>query len=99
MTLSAPAAADAALTIVAATDLMSGSRTLYTIAVAVLVFFVLIASGFRAVASLAGGRIGEAVGAALIGIILAVIIGSSYAIYVSTKRTADQTGITTGQFG
>ena len=28
-----------------------------------------------------------------------VIVGSSYAIYTSTKRTTDQTGITTGQFG
>ena len=42
---------------------------------------------------------GHAVGWALVAVVVAVIVGSSYAIYVSAKRTADQTGITTGQFG
>ena len=46
-----------------------------------------------------GGRIGETVSWAVVGSWSAVIVGSSYAIYTSTKRTTDQTGITTGQFG
>jgi hypothetical protein len=39
------------------------------------------------------------VGWALTAVIVAVIVGSGYAIYVSTKHTVDRTGITTGQFG
>jgi hypothetical protein len=86
-------------TILAATDLVSGSRSLYNIMVGVLVVLILIASGARAVAAFFGGRIGETVSWAVVGVVVAVIVGSSYAIYTSTKRTADQTGITTGQFG
>ena len=86
-------------TVLAATDLISGSRSLYTIGVAVLVILILLAGGTRAVFAFFGGRIGETVAWALVGVVVAVIVGSSYAIYVSAKRTTDQTGITTGQFG
>ena len=86
-------------TVLAATDLVSGSRSLYTIGVAVLVILILLAGGTRAVLAFFGGRIGETVAWALVGVVVAVIVGSSYAIYVSAKRTTDQTGITTGQFG
>lgn len=86
-------------TILAATDLVSGSRALYSIGVTVLVVLILLAGGFRAAGSFLGGRMGHAVGWALVSVVVAVIVGSSYAIYVSAKRTADQTGITTGQFG
>ena len=87
------------LTVLAATDLVSGSRSLYTIGVTILVVLILLAGGFRAAASFLGGRMGHAVGWALVAVVVAVIVGSSYAIYVSAKRTSDQTGITTGQFG
>ena len=97
MTLTIPA--DSATTVLAATDLISGSRSLYTIGVAVLVVLILLAGGIRAAFAFFGGRIGETVAWALVGVIVAVIVGSSYAIYVSAKRTTDQTGITTGQFG
>ena len=60
---------------------------------------ILVAGGFRAVAAFVGGRMGFAVGWALVAVAVAVIVGSSYASYVSTKRTVDETGITTGQFG
>ena len=86
-------------TVLAATDLISGSRAFYTIAVAILVVLILVGGGVRAASAFMGGRMGHAVGWALVGVIVAVIVGSSYAIYVSTKRTVDQTGITTGQFG
>jgi hypothetical protein len=86
-------------TVLAATDLISGSRALYSIGVAVLVILILLAGGTRAVAAFFGGRIGETIAWAIVGVIVAVIVGSSYAIYVSAKRTTDQTGITTGQFG
>lgn len=76
------------ITVLAATDLVSGSRALYSIGVAVLVIVILL-----------GGRIGSTIAWALVSVIVAVIIGSGYAIYVSTKRTVDQTGITTGQYG
>jgi hypothetical protein len=92
-------APQATTTVLAATDLVSGSRTLYTIMVAVLVVLILIAGGARATMAFFGGRIGETVAWALVGVIVAVIVGSGYAIYVSAKRTTDQTGITTGQFG
>lgn len=85
--------------VLAATDLISGSRALYSIGVAVLVILILLAGGIRAVFAFFGGRIGETVAWALVGVVVAVIVGSSYAIYVSAKRTSDQTGITTGQFG
>ncbi len=86
-------------TVLAATDLVSGSRALYGIGVTVLVVLILLGAGARAAAAFFGGRIGETVGWAVIGVIVAVIVGSGYAIYVSAKRTTDQTGITTGQFG
>jgi hypothetical protein len=92
-------AADPATTVQAAADLISGSRSLYTIGVAVLVILILLAGGARAAGSFFGGRIGATVAWALTSVIVAVIVGSGYAIYVSTKRTVDQTGITTGQFG
>ena len=98
MNLSTPTS-ESTVTILAATDLLSGSRALYTIGVAILVVLILLAGGARAVMAFFGGRIGETVGWALVGVIVAVIVGSSYAIYVSAKRTTDQTGITTGQFG
>jgi hypothetical protein len=86
-------------TLLAATDLVSGSRSLYTIGVGVLVIFILLAGGARAAGAFFGGRIGQTVGWALTAVIVAVIVGSGYAIYVSSKRTVDRTGITTGQFG
>ena len=86
-------------TFLAATDLVSGSHSLYTIGVGVLVVLILLAGGARAAGSFFGGRIGATVGWALTAVIVAVIVGSGYAIYASTKRTVDRTGITTGQFG
>jgi hypothetical protein len=86
-------------TILAATDLMSGTKSLYTIIVFILVVASLVGGGFRAVGAFFGGRIGHAISWGLVGVVVAVIIGSGYAIYVSTKRTTDQTGITTGQLG
>lgn len=87
------------ITVLAATDLVSGSRALYSIGVAVLVIVILLGGGARAAAAFFGGRIGSTIAWALVSVIVAVIIGSGYAIYVSTKRTVDQTGITTGQYG
>jgi len=86
-------------TLLAATDLVSGSRSLYTMGVAVLVILILLAGGVRAAGAFFGGRIGETVGWALTAVIVAVIVGSGYAIYTSSKRSVDRTGITTGQFG
>lgn len=86
-------------TLLAATDLVSGSRSLYTIGVGVLVIAILLAGGARTAASFLGGRIGQSVAWALTAVVAAVIVGSGYAIYVSSKRTVDRTGITTGQFG
>ena len=93
--------AQAAPTLLAATDLVSGSHRLYTIFVGVIVVLILIGGGARAAASFFGGRIGETVAWAVVAIIVAVFVGGGYAIYASTKRTVDQTGITTpgGQFG
>ncbi len=60
----------------------------------------LLGGGARGLAAFGGGRIGSAIGWVAAGIICAVVIGSAYAIYVSTKQTLDNhTGITTGQFG
>ena len=73
------------------------SRFVFLLPLAVVL--ILIASGARAAAAFFGGRIGETVSWAVVGVVVAVIVGSSYAIYTSTKRTTDQTGITTGQFG
>jgi hypothetical protein len=91
--------AQSAPTLLAATDLVSGSHRLYTIFVGVIVVLILIGGGARAAVSFFGGRIGETVAWAVVAIIVSVFVGGGYAIYVSTKRTVDQTGITTGQFG
>lgn len=85
--------------LLAVNDLVSGSHALYTIGVGVLVIFILLAGGTRAAASFFGGRIGQTVAWALTAVVVAVIVGGGYAIYASTKRTVDRTGITTGQFG
>ncbi|ORW10584.1 glycosyl transferase family 39 [Mycobacterium kyorinense] len=86
-------------TLLAANDLVSGSHSLYTIGVGVLVVLILLGGGARATAAFFGGRVGETVLWALVGVVVAVVVGSGYAIYVSAKRTTDRTGITTGQFG
>lgn len=91
--------ATSAPTILAVTDLFSGTRALYTMAVGALVFMILIAAGVRAFGAFFGGRIGETFGWAMAGVIVAIIIGSGYAIYLSGKHGVDRTGITTGQFG
>jgi hypothetical protein len=91
--------ADPHVTVLAASDLVSGSRALYSIGVAVLVVLILLGGGARAAGAFFGGRIGSTIAWALVSVIVSVIVGSGYAIYVSTKRTVDQTGITTGQFG
>jgi hypothetical protein len=88
-----------ATTLLAATDLVSGSHSLYTIGVGVLVILILLGGGARAAAAFFGGRIGETVIWAVVGVVVAVFVGSGYAIYVSSKRPVDRTGITTGQFG
>jgi hypothetical protein len=86
--------------ILAVADLLQGSQGLYTMAVAILALFCLIAGGIGGAGALGAGRIGKAVGSILAGILCAVLIGSSYAIYMSTKTTVDHhTGITSGQFG
>ncbi len=86
--------------VLAVADLLQGSQGLYTVGVAILVFFALLAGAGRGVAELGRGRVGLGVGLVLAGVFCAVIIGSSYAIYLSAKKTVDQhTGITSGQFG
>jgi len=86
--------------VLAVADLLQGSQGLYTVAVGVLAFFFLIAGGGYGAAALGKGRIGTAIGSILAGVLCAVLIGSAYAIYLSTKRTIDtHTGITSGQFG
>ena len=81
-------------------DLISGSQGLYTMSVGILVFFFLIAGAARGLAAFGGGRIGTAIGWVAAGIVCAVVTGSAYAIYVSTKQTVDNhTGVTSGQFG
>jgi hypothetical protein len=85
--------------VLAINDLVSGSHALYTIGVAVLVVVILLAGGARAAGAFFGGRLGHSVGWALLAVVVAVFVGSGYAIYASTKRTVDRTGITTGQFG
>jgi hypothetical protein len=86
--------------ILAVADLVQGSRGLYTMGVAILAILFLIAGGARGLAAFGGGRIGSAIGWVAAGIICAVVIGSAYAVYTSTKQTVDQhTGITSGQFG
>ena len=86
--------------ILAVADLISGSQGLYTMSVGILVFFFLIAGAARGLAAFGGGRIGTAIGWVAAGIVCAVVTGSAYAIYVSTKQTVDNhTGVTSGQFG
>jgi hypothetical protein len=86
--------------ILAIADLVQGSQGLYTMGVAILAILFLIAGGARGLAAFGGGRIGSAIGWVAAGIICAVVIGSAYAIYVSTKQTIDNhTGVTSGQFG
>ena len=86
--------------ILAVADLISGSQGLYTMSVAILVFFFLIAGATRGLGAFGGGRIGTAIGWVAAGIVCAVVTGSAYAIYVSTKQTVDNhTGVTSGQFG
>ena len=67
--------AQSAPTLLAATDLVSGSHSLYTIGVGVLVVLILLAGGARAAASFFGGRIGETVGWAMVAVIVAVFVG------------------------
>ena len=62
-------------TLLAATDLVSGSHSLYTIGVGVLVVLILLAGGARAAASFFGGRIGETVSWAMTAVIVAVFVG------------------------
>ena len=98
MTALTDAAADTRILAVA--DLVQGSQGLYTMGVAILAILFLIAGGARGLAAFGGGRIGTAIGWVAAGIICAVVIGSAYAIYVSTKQTVDRhTGVTSGQFG
>ena len=86
--------------ILAVADLISGSQGLYTMSVGILVFFFLIAGAIRGLAAFGGGRIGTAIGWVAAGIVCAVVTGSAYAIYVSTKQTVDNhTGVTSGHFG
>lgn len=95
----AVAASQSDVTVLAATDLLSGGRSLYTIIVYLLVLAILVGGGSRAAMSFFGGRIGSTIGWAVVSVIVAVVVGAGYPIYVSTKRTVDTTGITTGQFG
>ena len=91
--------AEPGVTVLAATDLLSGGRSLYTILVYLLVLLILAGGGTRAAISFFGGRIGSTIAWAMVSVIVAVVVGAGYPIYVSTKRTVDQTGLTTGQFG
>ena len=86
--------------VLAVADLLQGTQGLYTVGVGILAFLFLLGGGARSLAAFGGGRIGTAIGWMAAGIICAVVIGASYAIYMSTKQTLDNhTGITTGQFG
>ena len=86
--------------ILAVADLVQGTQGLYTFGVVIFALLFLLAGGARGLAAFGGGRIGSAIGWVAAGIICAVVIGSAYAIYMSTKQTIDQhTGITSGQFG
>lgn len=84
----------------AVADLVTGTQGLYTTGVLILVFGALLAGAAMGVGNLMRGRLGAALGFVLVGVVCAVLIGSSYAIYLSTKKTVDtKTGITSGQFG
>lgn len=86
--------------VLAVADLLQGSQGLYTVAVGILAFFFLIAGGGAGVAAMLRGKVGAAALSILGGVLCAVLIGSAYAIYLSTKRTVDtHTQITSGQFG
>ena len=93
------ATAEPGVTVMAATDLLSGGRSLYTILVYLLVLLILAGGGTRAAISFFGGRIGSTIAWAMVSVIVAVVVGAGYPIYVSAKHTVDQTGLTTGQFG
>ena len=87
-------------TVLAATDLVSGSHSLYTIGVGVLVVLILLGGGgarhsvFLRRPNRRDGDVGRWSPWSSRS-----VVGSGYAIYASTKRTVDRTGITTGQFG
>lgn len=86
--------------ILAVADLLQGTQGLYTLGVGILALLFLIAGAARGLAAFGGGRIGTAIGWVAAGIVCAVVTGSAYAIYTSTKQTVDNhTGITSGQFG
>jgi hypothetical protein len=82
------------VTTLAVADLTSGSHALYTIIVGVLVLAALAGGGARAVVCFFGGRIGHAVAWALVGTIVATIIGGGYGIHLAMKKTTDKTGWT-----
>lgn len=86
-------------TILAANDLVSGSRSLYTIGVVVLVFLILLGAGCRVAVAVFAGKKGDVFLWGIIGVVAAVFVSCGYAIYVSTHQTVDRTGITTGQLG
>ena len=98
-TVLAAAPPEATTTILAVNDLTSGSRTLYTIGVVVLVFLILLGAGARVAVAVWAGKKGDVFLWGIIGVVAALFVGCGYAIYVSTNRTVDKTGITTGQFG
>lgn len=86
--------------VVAIADLLQGSQGLYTLGVGIFALFFLLAGGGAGIAAMFRGAVGKAVLSILAGILCAVLIGSAYAIYLSTKRTVDtHSGITSGQFG
>jgi hypothetical protein len=83
----------------AAIELDLGAHKALVKATVTLVAVSLIGGFVRAVAVFFGGRVGSAFMWAGAGIAIAVIIASGSGIYMSVKRTADQTQITTGQYG
>jgi hypothetical protein len=86
-------------TLLAVNDLVSGSHQLYTIFIGVIVIGILIGGGIRAGGAFFGGKIADTAMWAIASIVVAVLVGGGYAIYLSAKHTVDRTGITTGQFG
>ena len=86
-------------TLLAAIDLDLGSHKLLVKGTVVFVALALLGGFGRAVAVFFSGRIGQAFAWAAAGVVIAVIIASGAGIYMSVKRSADQTQITTGQYG